>query len=116
MKIEDVKELKQRLKSEYDADSAAIERVLKLLGKSNESNGQPQITFGTVEEKVNAALALLPAQFTLSDVTGKLSELYPAEEINRASVSSVIFRLKEENKIKLLVAGKGRRAAIYGKI
>jgi hypothetical protein len=115
MKIEEVQQLKKQLKADYEADSAAIERVLKLLGANNSSFGQTEIAIGTVEEKSLAAIAQLPNQFILADVIAKLSELYPSETINRATVSSVIFRLKEENKIKLERAGIGRRAAIYGK-
>ena len=100
MKTEEVKALKKQLKDEYEADDAAIERVLRLLGSRNGKNTETsQEPYGTLESRVVSAIALLPNQFALADIIAKLGETYPNEEINRASVSSVIFRLKEENKI-----------------
>lgn len=62
MQIEQVQQLKAKLKAEYEADDAAIERVLALLDKQDgkaisPSNGESADT-GTVETKVlgNAAL------------------------------------------------------------
>ena len=116
MTTEEVKQLQQRLKSEYDADSAAIERVLRLLKSNGSTNdAPPQISTDTIERKVTSAIAMVPANFTLGDIMGELSNAYPGEEINRASVSSVIYRLKEAHKVTIVKPGIGRRAAVYGK-
>ena len=114
MQIEQVKQLRAKLKATYEADQAAIDRVLTLLGNQNtpvETNGHSEpLENSTVEKRVVEVIEGLPAQFTLSDVLGKMDAT-----INRASVSSVLFRLKESNKLTLIRAGQGRRAAIYGK-
>lgn len=120
MKTEDVLALKQQLKAEYDADTQAVERVLQLLqarnGKLEVPASQQPTTSKTVEQRVREAIAVLPAQFTLADVAAKMTEMLPNVEFNRATVGSIVFRMKEDTKLRLIQAGIGRRAAIYGKI
>lgn len=115
MTTEEVESLKKRLTDTYEADKAAIDRVLTLLGQNTEAKKPEPQSDLTVENRVLGAILALPPQFTLSEVMEKIAVLFPGE-INRATVSSVLFRLKGVGKITLIKPGIGRRAAIYGKL
>lgn len=117
MNIEEVQRLQKQLKSAYEADQAAINRVMQLLSGRPASvvDASDPTTTKTVEQKVKAAIAALPAQFALADVMNKIGELFAGQEINRATVSTILYRLRKDNQIKEISKGIGRRAAVYGK-
>jgi len=131
-------ELEKRLEAEHLEDKKAIKRVLRLLRKqglagserrrfptakevSEGSAEPPQLEptngkqNGGVEKQILQTIEKLSGPFTLAEVLDVLSKDFPDATIKRSTVSSVIFRYKDK-KLRIVTAGRGRRAAIYERI
>jgi len=93
----------------------AVDRLKKGLAKSGKRRGRAK---GSLDDsKLTAGilrlLPSLPDTFTLNDVKSQLND----PEANRDSIATAIRRLAEEERgLETVVAGRGRRQAVYRKL
>src|SRR3989442_632796 len=122
--------LEKRLAAEYQADLAAIRRVLRLLRdkpaetlqadhKLPKPTHHPELSIaspnGTVESRVLFTIQQMKERFTFPQLLAALEANFPGEEINRKTVSGVMFRHKG-SRIRVIQPGHGRKGAIYEKM
>lgn len=121
---------KQEIESEYRANIAAVNQLLKRFALP-----EPQVTSAaelplhgngngetakSLFRSVESAVEKHGGNFSLRDIA-RIVEKDTGEVVRLPSISSAIFRLKKKGKIKLQTTvkpvqnGKGRAAAIYCK-
>jgi hypothetical protein len=125
--------LQDKIAEEYQSDMAAIKRVLRLMRKKGirpdgvkprkEKTQESElismsvqaVNGGGIEHRINAAIQKMTGHFTLVQLMELLEQDNPDLETNRNTVSGVLFRNKDKT-VRVVEAGRGRKAAIYEKI
>lgn len=118
MDREQLLEMKRTIEAEYRADIGAVNR---LLGRcpapventpplSAEGMAADKPVFAVVQEAVEAQ----NGDFTLGKILSFV-KTSTGNEPQKQTVSTALFRLKSDGKIKIVQAGQGRRPAIYAK-
>lgn len=119
--------LQNAIDDDHASDSLAIKRVLKLMRKygispdgtkSKKIAAKPSTQAADnngAEQRVITAIGTMNGEFTLANLMEAVQAANQDLEINRSTVSSVLFRNKDKL-VKVVQTGRGRKAAIYEKI
>jgi hypothetical protein len=110
----DVKE-REILDTRIEKNKATFDHI-----KSSLNAYRPQTNDGTLKGKIITAIDSVPkSPFTGDDVLEQIDKLFPGSGIDRAKVSSIMWRIqthKEAKNFRQLSKGQGRTPARYEKI
>lgn len=112
-------DMKRQIESEYKADIAAVNQLLKRFPEKQDTT--PTFSgegFESDQKIVTFIAGLLPTltePFSLNDIVTAI-EAAMGKTPNRQTVSTALFRLKEDKKIEVVQKGQGRRPASYKRI
>ena len=122
-------ELKRKLKSLYEADLAAIERVEELDAKATSSGIVPPDTRkkaakpetieddgagrGEILNSLRDSLKYLDKTFTWKDALEFLKSRNSSIDYKETSVRQAVTRLVEAGEVTVAIPGRGRRLSVY---
>jgi hypothetical protein len=106
--------LKKRIQQEYDEKIKALDMVFRISGGGSPAReANTRSSKGAVGQAVRAAIQKMSGNFVVRDIENQLKSDDPTSKIKRASISSTLKRLADDDEIKLVEEGKGNKGSIF---
>lgn len=119
MTEKDYLKLRKQIDERYRADVDALNRIWGLSNKvtppsANETKDPKVQIRGHLVQTIREIIPSIPGKFTVHEIERRLIERVPEISIKRTSLSQVLKRLLEDEKIiNLVEAGVGRAPSVY---
>lgn len=119
MREPEYKRLRRKIQAECDEKLKALDLVYRMSGgmsKRDDQNGRS--SKGVVSRAVRNALQRMTGEFGVREIEKQIKLDDPASSIKRASISSTLKRMAEDEGEREIVRtgeGKGKRASKYRK-
>jgi hypothetical protein len=115
MREPEYKRIKKKIETEYHEKLRALDMVFRMSNASLVKNGgqDARKSKGAVPQAVRNALHKITGEFTASDIESQIKTDDPTSIFKRASISSTLKRLAEDEEIICTTEGKGKRPSKY---
>jgi hypothetical protein len=133
MDIKEVIALKNRRQEQHELDMEAIERVVRMLSESSESEAikkaeiklfqddtpppaAPRTTPVPTSKAVRESIKYMPELFTIAEVRDYLREIHPTVPLGAAIISPALKRIESDGLIATVETGKGSTPTKYRRV
>ncbi|MGC3960472.1 MAG: hypothetical protein QM813_21845 [Verrucomicrobiota bacterium] len=118
----EIKEMRRKLDEQYKKDRETLDRMLDFMHRSKSPISPPpsndDVAPLTINERIANYIFEMDGNFTMQDAWRFIKERDPefANNLNRQTMSTGLWRMNKDGKIKIIIPKRGKSAAIYSKV